>query len=221
MRASGAEDALDKLAKLAGDFDGALVQGYVAGRGAGAYLFRWNGKILARTMHLRLHECPHTGGASSYRKTFWHDAMMADAEAKLAALDWQGVAMVEYRWDENSDRFSLIEINLRFWGSLHLDLYAGVDFPRLLADAFLFGEYPETMVEGRQGVFCRNTIPSEIGYLFSLWRDDQVEWGTKVGAGLEAVALQLNPFVHDDLFYPGDRMLFFDQLSDFLSGRGG
>jgi biotin carboxylase len=55
---------------------------------------------------------------------------MADAKVRAAHLGWQGVGMFEYRWDLTSGRFFLMEFNSRFWGSLHLAMFAGVDFPR-------------------------------------------------------------------------------------------
>jgi hypothetical protein len=147
--------------------------------------------------------------------SWWHDAMAADAETKLERVDWQGVAMVEYRWDPETDRFWLMEMNLRFWGSLHLALFAGVDFPRLLADAF-FGHPTETMVTGRLGVVCRNTIPGEVSYLVSLWRDSSVPMTKKFHSLWEAVLLTLDPRVRNDLWFPGDRALYFRQIKGFL-----
>lgn len=123
--------------------------------------------------------------------------------------------MVEYRWDRPSDAFHLMEMNLRFWGSLHLALFAGVDFPRLLADAF-FGYLPEHTVEGRRGVICRNTIPFELGYLVSLWRDPSVSSWRKVYSLIEAIMLTLDPRVYNDMLYPGDRMLFVRRLCQML-----
>ena len=99
----------------------------------------------------------------------------------------KGVAMVEYRWDLSTDRFYLMEMNLRFWGSLHLALYAGVDFPRMLADAFLFDQVPDAVVEAKQGVVCRNTFPFELGYLVSLFRNPRVPLRRKAYTSIEAV----------------------------------
>lgn len=218
VRVRDAAEARRRLEALAGRYHKAMVQGYVPGRGAGAFVLRWKGRTIARMMHLRLHEMPHTGGASSLRRTWWHEAMMRDSEVKLAHLGWEGVAMVEYRWNTATDRFYLMEMNLRFWGSLHLALYAGIDFPRLLADAFLLGQIPDTVVEGRQGVICRNTIPFEMSYLVSLWRDPNVSLIRKAYAGLEAIALTVDPRVREDLLYPGDRALFFERLKDVITG---
>jgi hypothetical protein len=219
IKLADAAEARSVLERLGSRYRAALIQAFVPGQGAGAFLLRWNGHVIARMMHLRLHEMPHTGGASSLRVSWWHDAMMRDAEVKLAALDWQGVAMVEYRWDPTTDAFYLMEMNLRFWGSLHLALYAGVDFPRLLADAF-FGRVPDRIVEGRRGVVCRNTIPFELGYLLSLWRDPKVPRGRKLYSLWEAVRLSLDPRVYNDMLFPGDRMLYFRRLPDLLPRQG-
>jgi len=210
-----AEDAHSFLESLRGKYRKVLVQGFVDGKGVGAFLLRWHGKSLARCMHLRLHEVPHSGGASSLRKSWWHEQIMADAERKLQRVRWQGVAMVEYRWNPKTDRFYLMEMNLRFWGSLHLALYSGVDFPLLLADAF-FGETPASMLEGKTGVICRNTIPNEVSYLISLLRDPMVPASRKAYAVAEAIALSVNPRVRTDLWYPGDRLLYFRRLFAWL-----
>ena len=212
IRVADAEAAGRTLGALAGTHRAALVQGFVPGAGAGAFALRWDGRLIARMMHRRLHEMPHTGGASSYRMSWWHGAMMADAEAKLEAIGWDGPAMVDYRWDRASGRFALMEMNLRFWGSLHLCLYAGADFPTMLADSF-FGAPPETLVEGVAGVRCRHLVPGELGYLSSLWCDPAVPMARKIGAAVEAVGLTLDPAVRSDLLFPGDRGLFWRQLA--------
>jgi predicted ATP-grasp superfamily ATP-dependent carboligase len=216
IRIANVAEARRKLDFLAAEYRRVLVQGYVPGRGAGAFILRWNGRSIANMMHMRLHEMPHTGGASSLRRTWWHQRMMDDAECKLSYLGWKGVAMVEYRWDPTKDQFYLMEMNLRFWGSLHLALYAGVDFPRLLADAFLVGELPSTPVQANRDVICRNTFPFEIGYLVSLWRDSQVPLSRKLFSGLEAISLSLNPRIRTDLFFPGDRWLYFVMLKEMV-----
>src|SRR5277367_6134115 len=65
IRVADATEAQRKLDKVARQYRKAMVQGYAPGRGAGAFVLRWGGRTIARMMHLRLHEMPHTGGASS------------------------------------------------------------------------------------------------------------------------------------------------------------
>jgi predicted ATP-grasp superfamily ATP-dependent carboligase len=47
-------------------------------------------------------------------------------------MDWEGVAMVEFRVNTLTLRPELIEVNGRFWGSLPLAINSGVDFPYFL-----------------------------------------------------------------------------------------
>jgi protein-tyrosine-phosphatase len=80
-------------------------------------------------VHERVHEVPLTGGGSTYRKSVPPDALIVSAAKRLLdALKWHGVAMVEFKRDDNGT-FHLMEINPRLWGSLALAIDAGVDFP--------------------------------------------------------------------------------------------
>jgi hypothetical protein len=215
VQARSPSEARASLESLSQHYRKAVVQGYVHGVGVGVFLLRWRGEVRARFMHRRLHEMPHTGGASSLRESWWHAYIASDAEAKLDRVNWDGVAMVEYRWDSATDRFFLMEMNLRFWGSIHLALYAGVDFPALLADSF-FGKTIPPQAPPRLGLKCRNTIPYELGYLVSLWRDQAVPISRKLFSLWEALVLSLDWRVKNDLLFPGDRGLFLYRLGQFL-----
>jgi protein-tyrosine-phosphatase/predicted ATP-grasp superfamily ATP-dependent carboligase len=104
-------------------------QQYVFGRGVGAEFLFDRGKKVWHFTHERVHEYPLTGGASSYRRSIAPPAnMLRDAEKLLTALNWHGVAMVEFKMDSQG-RYWLMEINPRFWGSLALSIDAGVNFP--------------------------------------------------------------------------------------------
>jgi biotin carboxylase len=134
-----------------------------------------------------------------------------DALKRIEALEWWGVGMLEYRWDAATGTFALMEFNARFWGSLHLALFAGVDFPRLLADAWA-GRAIES-VRAPVGVRCRYTFPKEAEYLWSLLRDSNVHASTKLSAVLEFITLSVSPGVHSDLWFPRDRSLYFRALA--------
>jgi hypothetical protein len=67
------------------------------------------------------------------------DALIERSLALLAAFDWNGVAMVEFKIDDATGRPWLMEVNPRFWGSLQLAVDCGVDFPALLARCVLDG----------------------------------------------------------------------------------
>jgi protein-tyrosine-phosphatase len=114
-----------------------------------------DGEILTAFQHQRVHE---GGGGSSYRKSVpIDDRMLACSARMLAHLRWTGVAMVEYRWNETTGEFALMEINGRFWGSLPLAVAAGVDFPADLYALLVEGRRPEPRPY-RAGIYCRNLV---------------------------------------------------------------
>jgi protein-tyrosine-phosphatase/predicted ATP-grasp superfamily ATP-dependent carboligase len=109
-----------------------LQQQYVHGRGVGAEFLYDRGKKIWHFVHERVHEYPLSGGASSYRRSIKPPvALLRDAEKLLAALNWHGVAMVEFKveFKMDADEYWLMEINPRFWGSLAVSIDAGVNFP--------------------------------------------------------------------------------------------
>ena len=112
-----------------GDF---LVQEVVPGRGYGVSMLFNEGRLRARFVHRRLRERAATGGPSTLRESVRHPELEAHAERLLADVRFHGVAMVEFRVDEDTGQTWFIEVNPRFWGSLALPIRAGVDFPTLL-----------------------------------------------------------------------------------------
>ena len=208
--------ARSRLIELSSEFDRALVQGHVAGQGIGAFFLLWNGELVADFMHRRIHEVPYTGGVSSLRGSWWHDAIRADALEKAKALNYQGVVMLEYRWNGATDQFWLMEMNARFWGSLHLPIFANVDFPKLLADCF-YGRVPlQVLGGGELGVRCRWTFPKDVQYVWSVLNDRRLPLAKRLWPILEFIILSFDPTIHSDLWFPGDRLLYWRRLAQFL-----
>jgi len=198
--------ALRKLDSLRAGYRKILVQGHVDGIGVGAFLAQWHNQTLAEFMHRRIHEVPHWGGASSFRESWKHAAILEDARARMAHMSWEGVGMWEYRWNPGAGKFHLMEFNSRFWGSLHLALFANVDFPRLLADAIF--DHPNPPVTNYPPTRCRLTFPKEVEYIFSRLKDKSLPWSSRLSPIAEFITLGLDPRVHSDLNFPGDRLLY-------------
>jgi len=110
-----------------------LIQERIEGNGIGIFCLVENGDILCHFAHRRIREKPPSGGVSVLCESIEapHEALES-ARKLLSALNWYGVAMVEFKWDKKDDRPKLMEINGRFWGSLQLAISSGVDFPYLL-----------------------------------------------------------------------------------------
>ncbi len=205
IRYDDAAEACAELPALLDRYGQAVLQSFVPGHGVGVFFLRWGGRIVGSLMHRRLHEVPHTGGVSSYRETWWDEALHEDARRRIEAMDWWGVGMIEYRY-EDAERFHLMEFNARFWGSLHLALFAGADLPDLLVRAHA-GEQLEP-VRARPGVRCRYTFPKDVEHLWSVLKDHELGFGRKAAACAEFAALSFDPSVHSDLWFPGDRGLY-------------
>ena len=106
-----------------------LVQEYCSGAGVGVEILLHHDECLAAFQHRRTKEAPDTGGVSVTAIAEAIDRNLLESSlALLHALRWQGVAMVEYKVNPNG-RAVLMEVNGRYWGTLSLPIYAGIDFP--------------------------------------------------------------------------------------------
>jgi predicted ATP-grasp superfamily ATP-dependent carboligase len=133
-----------------------------------AVLMNVQGEPRASFAYRRLREYPVTGGPSTLRESVDEPGLRRVAERLLGLLGWVGVAMVEFRTDPRDGNPKLLEVNPRFWGSLHHAILCGVDFPYLLCRLALDGDVPE--VQGyRTGVQSRSLLHGEL--LHALHRD--------------------------------------------------
>ena len=88
---------------------------------------------------------PVAGGYATFRETVKLDYKMKEfAERLLRALNWNGVAEVEFKLDSRDSIPKFMEINGRFWGSLELAIEAGIDFPYLLYRLVVDGDVKQT-----------------------------------------------------------------------------
>ena len=132
------------------------------GTGFGAsFLMDEQGRVKASFVHKRLREYPVTGGASTLRESVRHDEIRDMALTLLKALDWFGVAMVEFKLDPRDGIPKLMEINPRFWGSLSLAIESGVNFPYILYQMSQ-GKHVTPVEHYEIGKKCRWFLPGDI-----------------------------------------------------------
>jgi protein-tyrosine-phosphatase/predicted ATP-grasp superfamily ATP-dependent carboligase len=107
-----------------------LLQEYCAGEGVGIEVLLHENEPVALFQHRRVRELPPTGGGSVVCVSESIDPFLRDqAVDLLRELGWEGVAMVEFRYDRPAHKAILMEVNGRYWGSLPLAIHAGIDFP--------------------------------------------------------------------------------------------
>jgi predicted ATP-grasp superfamily ATP-dependent carboligase len=103
--------------------DNLIMQEYVDGPSAGvSMLLDEASNLVDFIVHERLLEYPISGGPSAACRSIVNAQLAHAAYRLLRALNWRGIAMVEFKGD------ALIEINPRFWGSMPLLFVAKSDF---------------------------------------------------------------------------------------------
>ncbi len=146
-----------------------IAQLWVGGQGGGYFALMNQGRLRAEFAHRRLRDVRPTGSGSALRESAAIEAAMRDgAVALLENLGWHGVAMVEFRVRPGGAPVFL-EVNGRFWNSLALAIYAGVDFPALLAEIAERGDVAAPFPAYQSGVRCRWLL-GDTRHLIEVWR---------------------------------------------------
>lgn len=131
-----------------------IVQEYIHGTGCGVSLLMNHGELRALFTHKRLREYPITGGPSTLRVSIKHHEMERIAVKLMKYFNWHGLAMIEFKLDERTNKPYLIEVNPRFWGSINQAIASGVDFPYLLYKMAVEGDI-QPVLEYKLGVKTR------------------------------------------------------------------
>ena len=138
-----------------------LIQHYCAGYGIGQFFLCRKGQALVEFQHRRINEWPPEGGSSTLCQALpssQHSDCMEKSRQLLEVLKWDGVAMVEYRYDPQANDYWLMEINGRFWGSLPLATHSKVGFASSLVNVIGKQSKPFTSA-GRSDLKSRYMIP--------------------------------------------------------------
>ncbi|RLG16991.1 hypothetical protein DRN75_04285 [Nanoarchaeota archaeon] len=137
-----------------------IIQEYVRGPTYGFFSIAKDGKVLVYFQHKRLREFPSTGGVSSKAMSVYSPDLETVSKRFLRRLNWTGVSMLEFKYDEDSEEFKLIEMNPKFWGSLDLAITCGVNFPYLAYRAAL--GYKITQPKYKVGVTYQWMLPEDL-----------------------------------------------------------
>jgi predicted ATP-grasp superfamily ATP-dependent carboligase len=196
-----------------------LVQEFIEGAGAGYFALLNHGELRAEFAHRRIRDVHPTGSGSALRESAPVDPKIrASSLALLRALNWHGVAMVEFRL--RSDGVPVfLEVNGRFWHSLPLACYAGVDFPALLARLAEFGDVappPSYKVGVRSRWFL-----GDFRHLVEVWKGSPPGYPGRFPGRLSTLVAELTPqpgtfhdnfMWHDPLPELGDWIGFAQKL---------
>ena len=213
------QEFMSAYAELSNRCSAVLAQEFVEGAGAGYFALMRQGELRAEFAHARLRDVRPTGSGSALRVSVQPDLKMREAAlAILTALKWHGVAMVEFRQRADGTPVFL-EVNGRFWNSLALTVYAGADFPAMLARMAEHGDVPPQM-NYRNGVRCRWML-GDFRHLLEVMRGAPRGYTGRFPSRMRTLAnfsIPVRGTCHDN-FTPSDPLPELGDWIDFLFRR--
>lgn len=88
-------------------------------------------------MHERIRTWPVEGGSSTSAKSIFDNELKSLSQNFIKNVKWQGPIMLEYMYNTQTKKYTLIEINPKFWGSLGLGMKCGLKFGTNYCNAVL------------------------------------------------------------------------------------
>ena len=130
---------------------------------AGFYLCD-KGEIISSYSHKRIRTYPETGGVTVFSKSSSSPDIKQSGETIIQKLNWSGLLMIEFIFDKRDNRYKLIEINPRLWGSIMLSEFCGAEFLKKYVDISMDNVFKKSKI--RNDIFIRWIFPYDIIYWF-------------------------------------------------------
>jgi predicted ATP-grasp superfamily ATP-dependent carboligase len=141
-----------------------LIQEHLSGTVYAVAMLFNHGKLRSKFVRRNLREKTYGGGTCTKCVSVKNPTLERYAEKLLTTLDWHGVAMMEFKYDEKSDKAYLLEINPRYQGTIDHDIQSGVPTPYLQYRIAIDGDVTPVL-DYRLGFTSRWLIGDMIGIL--------------------------------------------------------
>ncbi|MBN2033003.1 MAG: ATP-grasp domain-containing protein [Deltaproteobacteria bacterium] len=217
------KEQLNNLYEQMRDFpENVVVQEYHPGVEDHVQILMHDGELVMAGDYIGEHHMPLAGGVTVQRVSCRHESLIADAVRLLKAIDYEGIAGVQFHYDPATDKYIFLEINPRFSGGLPTVIMAGFEAPfRLWQSRF----EPEKMKKDNYRVGLRTRIlGGDANWLLAQLRGDALPPGEKHVGKLKAMASFLwntGPWTRDDSFLWNDPKPFFVDLRQMVKKLGG
>jgi len=147
-------------------------------------LYDKNSELKASFAQKELRHFPIEMGPSTLQESIYMPDLVKDCDNLMRSLNWVGVAEFEFMFDSRDQTYKFMEVNPRFWNSLHAATLAGVDFSYLLYKISM-NENVDNVNNYKLGVKCRWLLPGDIlHFLANPKRSKMVPpfwWGKRKG----------------------------------------
>ncbi|WP_321532679.1 ATP-grasp domain-containing protein [uncultured Desulfuromonas sp.] len=204
--------------------DNVLVQEYHPGAEEHVQILMHEGEMFMTGDYIGEHHMPLAGGVTVQRISCHHQPVIDDTVKLLKALNWQGIAGVQFHYDPNTGKYIFLEINPRFSGGLPTVVMAGFEAPFNLWQSHF---EPEKMRKTPYKIGLRSRIlGGEANWFLGQMRRDELPPGqTHLGRFEAALTVLWNcgPWTKDDSFLLADSKPFavdFKQMLKKLGARG-
>lgn len=206
---------LDRLRERMGHWP--IAMEYIRGEEYSVRALYDEGEHLVSSLKHQLRGKSYQGGASAYRESIEQQDIREHTRTILDELGWHGPCTVQYIEDRETGDFYLTEINPRLWGSLSLDILAGIDYPYYLW-RLVNGEDVELDYEYEVGV-RNHYFKYEVQYLTSILTEDfPHEERPSLASELGTVAWSMYQYPNFDHFSSDDPYPFLKDLQNTAGG---
>ncbi len=110
------------------DYSYPLIQEYIPGKIYDGCFVCHKGEVVASLAQVRDVTYPISGGVGTNIITLDDEELIKYCTEILKFLKWDGPCQVEVKKDTRDNKYKLIEINPKLWGTLGASIYAGIDF---------------------------------------------------------------------------------------------
>jgi len=216
---------LDELLKWHRQFESfaynVLVQEYHPGAEEHVQILMHNGEMFMTGDYIGEHHMPLAGGVTVQRITCNHQPVIDDTVRLLKALNWEGIAGVQYHYDPQTGKYIFLEVNPRFSGGLPTVVMAGFEAPFNLWQSHF---EPDKMhkTDYRLGLRSRILGGDANWFLGQLRRDELPPGQTHLSKFKAAVTIlwHSGPWTKDDSFLLADPKPFYVDFKQMLKKLG-
>jgi predicted ATP-grasp superfamily ATP-dependent carboligase len=144
-----------------------LIQEKIEGSGCGYFTIYNQGESRITFCHKRIREYPTKGGPSSCCISWYDEKLVEYGRRLLDAVNWNGLAMIEFKYDIRDGLPKVMEVNPRMWGSIPLATICGIDFPYCLYKIAVEGDIKpqHTYPVGVKMRFFYEDLAASVSYL--------------------------------------------------------
>ena len=216
---------LDELMKWYRQFESfaynVLVQEYHPGAEEHVQILMHDGEMFMTGDYIGEHHMPLAGGVTVQRISCHHQPVIDDTVKLLKALNWQGIAGVQYHYDPATGKYIFLEVNPRFSGGLPTVVRAGFEAPFNLWQTHF---EPEKMQKTGYKLGLRSRIlGGDANWFLGQMRRDELPPGqthlSRIRAAL-TILWHSGPWTRDDSFLLSDPKPFYVDFKQMLKKLG-